>query len=84
MSPPAAIFESPAPAVLGNGVDLKKKLAVKAASVVQDGQANTVAEFEGNWDNFTFAPIRESQVSRAMSTSSVCANDCPVEKTDVI
>lgn len=69
MSPPAAIFESPAPAVIGNGngVDLKKKLAVKAAAVGSDGQAKTLAEFENNWDTFTFAPIRESQVSRAMS-----------------
>lgn len=70
MSPPAAIFESPAPAVLGNGVDLKKNLAVKVASVGQDGQAKTVADFEKNWDSFTFAPIRESQVSRAMSMTS--------------
>jgi thiamine thiazole synthase len=67
MSPPAAIFESPASAVIGNSSDLKKNLAVKAASVGLDGQAKTVADFENNWDNFTFAPIRESQVSRAMS-----------------
>jgi len=68
MSPPAAIFESAAPAILGSGVDLKKNLAVKAVPVGQDGQAKTVADFANNWDNFTFAPIRESQVSRAMST----------------
>ena len=65
MSPPAAIFD--APAVLGNSVELKKNLAVKAVPVGQDGQAKTVADFEKNWDNFTFAPIRESQVSRAMT-----------------
>ncbi len=79
MSPPAAIFESPAPAVLGDGVDLKKNLAVKGASVGQDGQAKTVADLENNWDNFTFAPIRESQVSRAMSTSSTTASQFAVE-----
>jgi thiamine thiazole synthase len=67
MSPPAAIFESPAPANLGSGVELKKNLAVKVASVGQDGQAKTVADFEKNWDSFMFAPIRESQVSRAMT-----------------
>lgn len=72
MSPPAAIFESAAPAVLGHSVELKKSLAVKVASVGQDGQAKTVADFEKNWDNFTFAPIRESQVSRAMSMSLFC------------
>lgn len=67
MSPPAAIFESPAPVVLGNGTDLKKSLAVKGVAVGQDGQIKTVADLESNWDNFTFAPIRESQVSRAMT-----------------
>lgn len=71
MSPPAAIFESSAPAVLGSGVDLKKNLAVKVASVGLDGQAKTLADLEKNWDAFTFAPIRESQVSRAMSMSFV-------------
>ncbi|KAG9196901.1 thiamine metabolism- protein [Epicoccum nigrum] len=67
MSPPAAIFESSAPAVLGSGIDLKKNLAVKVASVGLDGQAKTLADLEKNWDAFTFAPIRESQVSRAMT-----------------
>ncbi|USP75614.1 thiazole biosynthetic enzyme [Curvularia clavata] len=67
MSPPAAMYETP---VAANGNDiakdmsLKKDLAVKAAS---SGQAKTVAELEHNWDKFTFAPIRESQVSRAMT-----------------
>ena len=27
----------------------------------------TIADMEGNWENFRFAPIRESQVSRAMT-----------------
>lgn len=67
MSPPAAMFERPT-AVDGNGIakdmGLKKDLAVKAAA---SSQAKTVAELEHNWDNFTFAPIRESQVSRAMT-----------------
>ncbi|KAH6629448.1 Thi4 family-domain-containing protein, partial [Boeremia exigua] len=67
MSPPAAIFESPASAVLGNGLDVKKTLAVKAVAAGPDTQAKTVADLEKNWDNFTFAPIRESQVSRAMT-----------------
>ncbi|KAL1795644.1 hypothetical protein ACET3X_005868 [Alternaria dauci] len=42
----------------------KKDLAVKAAA---NSQAKTVAELENNWEKFTFAPIRESQVSRAMT-----------------
>ncbi|KNG46863.1 Thi4-domain-containing protein [Stemphylium lycopersici] len=67
MSPPAAMYEMPA-AVDGNGVtkdmSLKKDLAVKTAT---SGQAKTVAELENNWEKFAFAPIRESQVSRAMT-----------------
>ncbi|EUC41158.1 hypothetical protein COCMIDRAFT_30031 [Bipolaris oryzae ATCC 44560] len=70
MSPPAAMYERPT-AVDGNGIakdlSLKKDLAVKDASVVAGGQAKTVADLENNWDKFTFAPIRESQVSRAMT-----------------
>jgi thiamine thiazole synthase len=61
MSPPAAIYEMP---VTSNGNGIKKDLAVKAST---DSQAKTVAELENNWEKFTFAPIRESQVSRAMT-----------------
>ncbi|EMD85953.1 hypothetical protein COCC4DRAFT_146503 [Bipolaris maydis ATCC 48331] len=70
MSPPAALYERPA-AVDGNGIikdlNLKKDLAVKDVAAVGGSQAKTVAELENNWDKFTFAPIRESQVSRAMT-----------------
>jgi len=61
MSPPAAIFETPD---ASNDMGIKKDLAVKAAF---NGQAKTVAELENKWEKFTFAPIRESQVSRAMT-----------------
>lgn len=38
------------------------------ADGVRDAHATkTVEEMTGNWDKFTFAPIRESQVSRAMT-----------------
>ncbi|XP_014554354.1 hypothetical protein COCVIDRAFT_17857 [Bipolaris victoriae FI3] len=71
MSPPAAMYERPA-AVDGNGIakdlSLKKDLSVKdATAAVAGSQAKTVADLENNWDKFTFAPIRESQVSRAMT-----------------
>ncbi|CAA9960376.1 hypothetical protein P3342_005841 [Pyrenophora teres f. teres] len=62
MSPPAAIYEVPVAAA--NDMGIKKDLAVKAAA---NSQAKTVAELENNWETFTFAPIRESQVSRAMT-----------------
>jgi thiamine thiazole synthase len=63
MSPPAATFDIPV-ANTGNGLSLKKDLAVKPAA---SGVAKSLAEIEHNWEKFTFAPIRESQVSRAMT-----------------
>ncbi|KAI9835277.1 MAG: hypothetical protein M1819_002421 [Sarea resinae] len=45
-------------------------LAVKKPfndNVTIHGKTVTVDEMAGQWDNFTFAPIRESQVSRAMT-----------------
>ncbi|CBX99262.1 hypothetical protein IAQ61_000627 [Plenodomus lingam] len=68
MSPPAATYNILVAASNGNGHDdglaVKKDLAVRAAV---NGQAKTLAEMENNWEAFTFAPIRESQVSRAMT-----------------
>ncbi|KAF1996626.1 Thi4-domain-containing protein [Amniculicola lignicola CBS 123094] len=63
MSPPAATFTLPT-SVAGNVVNVKKDLGVKA---VIKGQAKTLDELDGKWDEFTFNPIRESQVSRAMT-----------------
>lgn len=69
MSPPAATYDIPV-ASNGNGISkdlsVKKNLAVKPTAAA-DGLAKTLAEMENNWDAFTFAPIRESQVSRAMT-----------------
>ncbi|KAL6708046.1 thiamine metabolism-related protein [Coniothyrium glycines] len=65
MSPPAATYDLPVAAESsGNAVSMKKNLAVKSAA---GGMAKTLAEMENNWEAFTFAPIRESQVSRAMT-----------------
>lgn len=67
MSPPAATYELPVASndnSIANVLSLKKDLTVKAAT---NGQNKTLAEFENNWEAFTFAPIRESQVSRAMT-----------------
>lgn len=63
MSPPAASFENPI-ASSGNGLSVKKDLAVKTAG---NEQAKALAQLENSWESFTFAPIRESQVSRAMT-----------------
>uniref|UniRef100_A0A093V8N5 Thiamine thiazole synthase n=1 Tax=Talaromyces marneffei PM1 TaxID=1077442 RepID=A0A093V8N5_TALMA len=67
MSPPAAIFE-PAP-VQTTSSGLKDKLTPEVLSLTTQGQQQTklLNEFAGKWDNFKFAPIRESQVSRAMT-----------------
>ena len=65
MSPPAATFENPI-AVSDIGVPVKKNLAVKP---VANGQAKSLADMEDKWESFTFSPIRESQVSRAMSAA---------------
>jgi len=46
-----------------NGI--KKDLAVKPSKA--SNIAKSIEEMEHNWEKFTFAPIRESQVSRAMT-----------------
>ena len=66
MSPPAAIFEpavAPAPVTKG-------KVVVPETAPVTVGDASQTKlldHFGGKWDEFKFAPIRESQVSRAMT-----------------
>lgn len=70
MAPPAATFEAPpTSSSLGNGNDLYvKKIALNDA-VTSDRQFDVkkLAGVEADWESFTFAPIRESQVSRAMT-----------------
>lgn len=65
MSPPAATYNLPvASPSNGNGISLKNDYSVKASA---KKMAKSLAEMENNWETFTFAPIRESQVSRAMT-----------------
>ena len=61
MAPPSALFSESA--------EVSVPLTVKKPfqDVAGKGQSKTLAEFENNWDAFTFNPIRESQVSRAMT-----------------
>jgi thiamine thiazole synthase len=70
MSPPAATIDMPMSTSPTNGLNglngLKKDLAVKPSKAANN-IAKSLAEMEHNWENFTFAPIRESQVSRAMT-----------------
>jgi len=57
MSPPAATFE-----VASLNANVNYGVKGKAST-----KTETLVELESNWDSFTFAPIRESQVSRAMT-----------------
>jgi thiamine thiazole synthase len=54
-----------APAVAPTG--LKGKLVVPEAAVEGASQTKLLDHFGNKWDTFKFAPIRESQVSRAMT-----------------
>ncbi|KAL8731859.1 MAG: hypothetical protein Q9166_003143 [cf. Caloplaca sp. 2 TL-2023] len=64
MSPPAAMFQEPTP--------VKTALPTKHVNGVNgtikaNGVDKTVDEMMGQWEAFKFEPIRESQVSRAMT-----------------
>jgi cysteine-dependent adenosine diphosphate thiazole synthase len=68
MSPPAAIYEPPT-----NGVAVasaKVATVPHATSIPVNGSVKpaTVEDMAGRWADFRFAPIRESQVSRAMTS----------------
>ncbi|KAI9046134.1 thiamine thiazole synthase [Aspergillus affinis] len=63
MSPPAATYE---PTVAPTG--LKGKVVVpETLSATGTAQTKLLDHFGSKWDQFQFAPIRESQVSRAMT-----------------
>lgn len=69
MSPPIAIFNEPATESFayrkeGSG-DVS---AMKTKTTGQESQSKLLNEFGNKWDEFKFAPIRESQVSRAMTS----------------
>lgn len=67
MSPPAAIFESSPAVIASNGLKGKVVPETVAAYASEGHQAKLLEQFGGKWDQFKFAPIRESQVSRAMT-----------------
>ena len=57
---------------LVNGVpkstdDMEQQLASKLNVSNTNGATKTIDELAGTWENFSFEPIRESQVSRAMT-----------------
>ena len=69
MTPPAAIYEE-AHSLPTNAIKTKTiNDNMNGGAVTLHGAAQTklLDEFAGKWDNFSCAPIRESQVSRAMT-----------------
>ncbi|KAF7957011.1 hypothetical protein EAE96_004332 [Botrytis aclada] len=66
MAPPSALFAEETSPI--DGVQLKSAFDVKVESSQAATQGKTLAGLAEKWDQgFTFAPIRESQVSRAMT-----------------
>ncbi|TGO09562.1 hypothetical protein BTUL_0161g00150 [Botrytis tulipae] len=66
MAPPSALFAEETSPI--DGVQLKSAFDVKVKSSQAATQGKTLADLAEKWDQgFTFAPIRESQVSRAMT-----------------
>lgn len=68
MSPPVASYQE---AEAYHTTVLPSKVALDpaaAAKPVLNGTTKTVGEMAGKWDQFHFSPIRESQVSRAMTS----------------
>lgn len=65
MAPPAAIFQQPVQVT--EALPHKSTIATGPVHSV-NGSTKTVDEMLGAWDSFSFAPIRESQVSRAMTS----------------
>ena len=64
MSPSAAIFIEPSHPIDGNS--LKTDYGVKPLPI--NNKSKTLVEMADKWEqDFKFAPIRESQVSRAMT-----------------
>ncbi|PGH13002.1 thiazole biosynthetic enzyme, mitochondrial [Polytolypa hystricis UAMH7299] len=72
MSPPSAIYSETATVVAGSHTNgLKTKPVIQnlgPIANVPSGQCELLDEFAGKWDEFKFGPVRESQVSRAMTS----------------
>ena len=64
MSPPAALIDPVVSATAAIPASLKSKAFTSETTTPETKLLDT---FAGNWDDFKFAPIRESQVSRAMT-----------------
>ena len=86
MSPPSAISPVAEPATTAIPTALPHKTAIPTGPTgkIVNGSTATVAEMAGEWENFTFSPIRESQVSRAMTRRYFADLDTYAESDVVI
>ncbi|KAL1306689.1 hypothetical protein AAFC00_005359 [Neodothiora populina] len=64
MSPPAMMFQEPVSPTISKAANLPH---VTAVPVKGQTSTRTIEEIAGKWESFSFEPIRESQVSRAMT-----------------
>lgn len=84
---PSAIITPPEPASpIGRDLSVKKPTAIPIGSGTTRGtlQNTELAAMFHNWDAFAFAPIRESQVSRAMTRRYFADLDAHAESDVVI
>ena len=65
MAPPTATYQEPIEAT--TVLPSKKVVDPYGEAHVLNGGTKSIGEMEGKWEKFTFSPIRESQVSRAMT-----------------
>jgi len=69
MSPPSAIYNETESMTVNNVLDGKTNTKLPLNGHPEAAKASSLLDaFAGNWDTFAFAPIRESQVSRAMTS----------------
>ena len=70
MSPPVALYNEAhtltSTRTKANALDNEAKVTLTGA--VEAGQTKLLDDFGGKWSDFKFAPIRESQVSRTMTS----------------
>ncbi|EME81519.1 uncharacterized protein MYCFIDRAFT_211863 [Pseudocercospora fijiensis CIRAD86] len=88
MSPPAMSFQEPATTSNANYTVQASKLAAlphhNALPVNGLTKTATIDDMAGRWSDFSFAPIRESQVSRAMTRRYFADLDTYAESDVVI
>jgi len=84
MSPPIATYGATSNGENGNGVAGLKQPSIAVKGVEGINPAKPLAEYADDWASFTFDPIRESQVSRAMTRRYFADLDTYAESDIVI